>query len=377
MVLCVALLSGCALSKMIKLSEKQKIKVTPSPLEVHGEKITYDVGVVLPPKMLPKGKTYTLKFSYKTDNGEQEVGELLFSASDYPNSKKIPSRQERQFSLDYGESLKRGELWVQGVAANPATGKSKSTKKAWLTEGVVTTSHLASAVRSVSYADHGYNDQEELEERSVAVYFEQGRSRVRKSELRSTRVRDFDAFISQRNKTRRVSVVGSHSPEGTEAINTGLAEARGKVVEKWYRKRLERYDYKDLAKDILFEREALVRDWGPFKRALKDYSGVPKAQKREILAVVNGVGTFEDKELALQKFPIYKKIAKELYPDLRVARAVIWTVKEKRSNEEIVALSLDKKRTDGAERQRAFVCSHVYTLVEGEVGHIQDSHRQR
>ena len=49
-----AIFSGCALNKMIKLAEKQDLKVDPNPLEVHGGKVDFNMSAVLPPKMLPK-----------------------------------------------------------------------------------------------------------------------------------------------------------------------------------------------------------------------------------------------------------------------------------------------------------------------------------
>lgn len=341
--LCAGLFSGCALKKMIKLSEQQKIQVAPDPLELHGREVSYDVSVELPPKMLPKGKVYTLKFSYKTDTSEKEMGDMVFSASDYPNSKNSPSKQEKTFSLDYQDTMRRGTMMVQGVASNPANGKSLDTEKNPLVEGMITSSQLVSPVQMVSYADHGYNDQEEMEENNASIFFEKGRSNITREETRSDHVKAFGTFIAERNITRKVSIMGYHSPEGPETINTDLSRERSEVVMKWYRQQLAKYDYKDLAKDIDFENSAIVRNWKPFRRVLKDYEGLSEEDKEKVLAVVDGVGVFEDKELALQKFSFYGKLAEELYPLLRTSKVVVWTVKKKRSNEEIIAFSIDEK----------------------------------
>ena len=72
-VVAAAILSGCSLSKMIQLASDQDLKVAPSPLELHGGEVAYNMSIVLPPKMLPSGKVYTLKNFYQY--GDQEIYE--------------------------------------------------------------------------------------------------------------------------------------------------------------------------------------------------------------------------------------------------------------------------------------------------------------
>ena len=58
--------------------------------------------------------------------------------------------------------MKSGELQVQGVASDPRNGKFKETEKLTVAKGVITTSQLVTDVYYAAYADHGYNNQEEL-----------------------------------------------------------------------------------------------------------------------------------------------------------------------------------------------------------------------
>jgi tetratricopeptide (TPR) repeat protein len=72
---------------------------------------------------------------------------------------------------------------------------------------------------------------------------------------------------------------------------------------------------------------------------LEEYDGLDQSAKNEILAIVNGPGSFVEKEDALHKLPSYNEIFKNIYPELRAAKTEILTVTEKRSDAEISVLA--------------------------------------
>lgn len=59
------MLSGCALSTMIKMAKDQQVTVSPSPLEVHADSVRFEVSALLPVKMLKPNKVYTLNTYYQ------------------------------------------------------------------------------------------------------------------------------------------------------------------------------------------------------------------------------------------------------------------------------------------------------------------------
>ena len=75
------LLSSCALNSMIKLAEQQDLTVTPKPLEVHADSVKFEMSAVLPVKMLPSGKVYTVNTFYKYGGQEKSLDGLEFQAS--------------------------------------------------------------------------------------------------------------------------------------------------------------------------------------------------------------------------------------------------------------------------------------------------------
>lgn len=339
-------LSGCsALNNMVKLAKDQKLEVSPSPLEVHGDLVQFDMSALLPAKMLPSKYVFTLNTFYKYGEMDKVIDSLKFKASDFPNSSSSTSRMSKTFSFPYEPAMNQGTLDVQGVASD-LKGNSKPTERITVAQGLITTSKLVKDVYYVAYANHGYNDREELVPQKVDFFFDQGKSKLKASETKSKKGKDFSAFIASKNVTRTVSITGGHSPEGTETINSDLSQNRASSIEKYYRSQMKKYDYKKMSGDINFILKPVVQDWTAYKEALNTYDGISDAHKSEALKVINGLGTFEEKEKSLQKLASYKSIFKGVYPKLRIAKTEVLTVKPKKSNAEIAILA--KTIIDGA-----------------------------
>lgn len=332
-------LSGCALSKMVKMAKDQELTVVPSPLELHGDSVKFEMSALLPVKMLKEGKVYTVKTFYVYGDQEIDLGSIEFRKSDFPNSDDQQPRQTEQFSFAYEPAMKRGDLEVQGIATNEKNGKSKESPRMKVAEGVITTSGLAQNAFYSAYANHGYNNQEELIPTVVPFYFPQGSAVLRTSEKRSDRGNYFDAFLAEKNVTRTVTITGAHSPEGPERVNENLSRNRARAIETYYRQRMRNYDYKGLADSIDFILKPVVEDWTMFKEKLQAYEGLTDAQKQEYLNIINGSGSFEEKEDALQRLSTYKEVFNNIYPELRVAQTEILTVKVKKPDSEIAVLA--------------------------------------
>lgn len=332
-------LSGCALNQMVKMAEDQNLTVTPTPLEVHADTVAFDMSANLPVKMLKKDKIYTVRTFYKYGEAEQELEPIQFRAEDFPNSGEEQPSKTQSYSFAYDPAMKTGMLEVQGVASNPKNDKSQETDRLPLAPGIITTSKLVLPVAYAAYADHGYNNQEELAPTTVNFYFSQGSSQLRYSERTSDRGDKLDAFIADKNLTRTVTITGTHSPEGPERVNTDLAKNRAEAIEEFYRREMAKYDYQGMADSIEFITKDIVEDWTIFKDSLATYDGISSEEKSSYLNIVNGAGSYEEKEDQLHTLPTYNKVFRELYPRLRVAETEILTVMEKKTDAEISVLS--------------------------------------
>ncbi|XOV94674.1 MAG: hypothetical protein ACFHWX_08210 [Bacteroidota bacterium] len=344
MLVVATIFSGCKLGTMIKLASDQDLTIDPNPLELKGDEVPFTMSAVLPPKMLPSGTMYTINTIYQYGDQEVAVGSVDFQASDFPNSSSSTSRKSEDFSFPYQDGMNPGTLYVEGVATIVSSGKSKTSPRMEVAKGLVTTASFAKPVVLTALADHGYNDKEELEPTNIDFYFEQGRSVVNPriatdGTSNRTKTQNMSAFIAEKNVTRTVTITGTHSPEGTETINSDLSNDRAAAIEKYYRAQMSRYDYKDIADEIDFILKPVVQDWGAFKAALADYDGISASEKSEYTNIINGSGTFVDKEKQLQKLPTYKKVFNDIYPGLRSAKTEILTVVEKKPNATIAVLA--------------------------------------
>jgi tetratricopeptide (TPR) repeat protein len=331
-------LAGCTLPKMVKMSKEQQLTVTPNPLEVHKDTVAFEMAANLPVKMLKKGTVYTVNSFYKYGDKELALDPIPFKAEDYPNSKTEQPKVTKNFSFAYQPAMKTGTLEVEGVASKGE--KSKASPRMPVATGVITTSKLVKPVYFAAYAGHGYNNQEELVPVVIPDFiFEQGKSVLRTSEIKSPKGKQLDAFIASKNATRTVTITGTHSPEGAERINSKLSPDRAAAIEAFYRKEMKKYDYKGKADSIQFILKPVIQDWLQFKTELEAYTGISSEEKAEYLNIINGGGTFEDQEKQMKGLKTYKKVFKDVYPKLRTAKTEILVVKEKKTDAEISVLA--------------------------------------
>lgn len=338
--------AGCTLPKMVKMAKDQGLKVEPNPLEVHKDTVSYTMSASLPVKMLKKGTAYTVNSFYKYGDGQEIAMEPVpFKAEDYPAAATEQPTANKTFSFPYKPEYKTGVLQVEGVASKGA--KTKSTPRMDVATGVITTSKLVQNSYYAAFAGHGYNNQEEIVPVVIPDFiFEQGRSVLRTSEIRSNKGKQLDAFIAAKNVTRTVTITGTHSPEGAERINTRLANERAAAIEKYYRAQMKKYDYKGMADSIKFIQKPVVDDWTEFKNALANYQGISADEKSQYLNIINNGSGFEAQEKALSKLPTYKKVFKDIYPSLRTAKTEILTIKDKKSDAEISVLAKQIARNE-------------------------------
>lgn len=336
----VAFTGGCALPQMINAAKENQLVATPNPLEVHADTVKYTVSATLPSKVLKPGKVFTVNSFYRYGTQEIQLRSVEFRAEDYPDSNTEPINVTEEYMFAYYPGMERGNIEIQGVASNPKNGNFKEGERLGIADGLITTSTLVQPSYAASYADHGYNDQEELIPTNVEFFFDQGRSVFKTSEKSSDRGERFAAFIAEKNVTRTVTITGTHSPEGKETINSELSQERAAAIEKWYREQMDAYDYQGMADEIRFILKPVVEDWNGLKSMLASYDGLNSSQKSEWTRIINGTGSFEQKEKQLQKLATYKQVFNDIYPQLRTAKTEVLTVKEKKSPEEIATLAL-------------------------------------
>jgi outer membrane protein OmpA-like peptidoglycan-associated protein len=255
--------SGCKLQKMIKMAQDQQLNVAPSPLEVHANKVEFDVSANLPVKMLKPKTVYSINTFYRY--GDQQVDfqeKMEFNPEDFPNGAEQQPQMSKNYSFEYDPAMDPGTLVMQGSAYK--VGKpdgAKTTPELEVAQGLITTSLLVQKPSFVAFAAHGYDNSEELIPTNINFYFTQGSSALRSSEKNSNRGSQFQGFVAEKNVTRSVSITGTHSPEGSERVNSNLSEERAQKIEDYYKEQMDKYDYQGAAGDIDFILKPVVESW--------------------------------------------------------------------------------------------------------------------
>jgi tetratricopeptide (TPR) repeat protein len=332
-------LSSCDLKKMIKKAKEQKVVVTPSPLELHGDSVRFTFSGELPTKMLKKGKIYTINLAYKYRDEKLPVGEIKFSDKDFPNHKKESPKVSKRFAFAYkGTDMDLGELTLVGVASN-LNNRAKATPEMTMAKGLVLTNQLVQDAYFTAITPHGYNADPEYTPLKVNFYFDQGSPKMRAKEIKGATGKRLDAYIAGKNATKTVTITGMHSPEGREVKNTQLSELRAKAIEKYYRDQMKRFNYGKRADSIEFITKSLVQSWKPFIDSLSLNPNISADERAKIIEIVNGPGSFVEQELELQKLPCYKTLFLEVYPKLRLGQTEILTLKPKKSDSQILSFA--------------------------------------
>ncbi|ABG59931.1 tetratricopeptide repeat protein [Cytophaga hutchinsonii] len=332
--------NSCSLKQMVKMAKDQELTVTPSPLEVHGDSVAFDISATLPVKMLKKNKIYSVSTFYKSGDNKVELGSFDFVSTDYPDAKTTAPQIKKHQAFAYKPEIGNGDLLAVGTASNLDKTKTKSTEEFPIAKGLITTSRLVKDYSYVAYADHGYNNKEELIASTVNFYFEQGKSVLRSSEMKGQNAKFLDAFITAKHVTRTISVIGQHSPEGTETKNTNLANERSVVIEKYVKARMKHFKQDSLVNTIQFVTKGDIKDFEPMKAEIAKSTKLTPEQKSELLNIIAGSGDFTSKQQQIEKLPYYNKsVLAQLYPSLRTARTEIWTVKPKKTDAQISLLA--------------------------------------
>jgi len=278
-IMTLVLFTGCTLGKMVKLAKKQRLEVVPSPLELHGDSVRFEMTGTLPAKMLKKNTMYTASTSYKYGSEALYIGDLMFKGSEFPNASTKEPKLSKTFSFGYSDAMKRGDLVIEGKAAI-VNGKSKKVPAVKVAEGIITTSRLVKNAYQPAYVNSGYNKNDEVTSSNVEFFFEQGKSVLRKSEMGSERGKTIDAYVAKKNITQTVTITGTHSPEGSETINSTLSNDRAKVMEKFFRDKMKKYDYGQQASSINFVLKPVVEDWAGFLAMLDENKKIICFSKR-------------------------------------------------------------------------------------------------
>lgn len=337
-VIAMALLTACNKP----LPTPDELSCNPNPLTVVGGTVTAEITGTFPAKKFTKKGvlevTPVLKFE-----GQEVLGETVTYVGEKAkvNGKVVNYRRggtyKQTFTCPYAKGMERSELYLRFHAT--AGKKTFAVPDVKVADGLNTTANNSGAgdVVLVVTPDQFQRIIEDVQEADIKFLVNQ--ATLRSSETRSEALKAFQDAIAAADAAENVNIAGLEvsgyaSPDGALNFNTGLAERRQAVAEKFLAKQLKKAK---IAADI--ESDITAEDWEGFRQLMESSN---MQDKELVLRVLSMYTDPEEREAQIKNLSsVYANIAEDILPALRRSRLILTTQLIGKSDEEIKRLALE------------------------------------
>jgi len=337
------------LGKLVKNADKITYKVTPDPIEMHGDSIaTVNVSGTYPAKLFPKKATVTVTPVIKYNGGEKAlkpvtlVGEKVEGAT----GQKIAYKTGGSFShttdkVVFTPEMKNATVELRATGAVKSKTKDLPAKK--VADGTMATSLL---VKADDKTIIGKDNFQKIvpQTKTAEIFFTINQSQVRGTELNNESNKALKAYVQSSVTNPNVifksmNVSAYASPDGELTLNGNLAENRAKEATKAMKSMFaDKKSKVDTAKtDAFYNKVTTAEDWEGFKTAMEASS---IADKELILRVLTMYPDGEVREKEIKNLAkTYTEVADKILPKLRRAVLTLNTDLKSRTDEQIMALA--------------------------------------
>jgi uncharacterized protein YajQ (UPF0234 family) len=346
----VALTSCSGLGKLVKNADKITYKVTPDPMEMHGDSITVNISGTYPAKVFPKKATVTTTPVIKYNGGEKAlkpvvlVGEKVAEAP--KGSTMISNSKGGSFSytdkIAYTPEMKVATLEIK--AGGQVKKKTKDLPNKKVADGTVVTPLLVKADDKAIVGKDNF--QKVVPHTEMAqIFFVINQSQVRGSELNSAEMKALKSYIASSVMNPNIAFKGMSisayaSPDGELTLNANLAENRAKESRKAMTGVFKDKKMKVEAaqKDEFYNIVTTAEDWDGFKKAMEAST---IADKELILRVLTMYPDGETREKEIKNLAkTYTEVADKILPKLRRSVMTLNVDVNSRTDEQITKLAM-------------------------------------
>jgi Flp pilus assembly protein TadD len=341
-------LTACSgLGKLVKNADKITYKVTPDPLEMHGDSVAVTISGTYPAKLFPKKATVTTTPVIKYNGGEKALKPVVLIGEKVEGQgTKISNSKGGSFSytdkVAYTPEMKVATLELRAAGAVKKKSKDLPAKK--VADGTVVTPLL---VKNDEKAIVGKDNFQKVVPHSevTEIFFVINQSQVRGSELNSEEMKGFKKYISSSITNpnimfKNMNISAYASPDGELSLNANLAENRAKESRKAMMGVFKDKKTKvDTAKNEGFYNiVTTAEDWEGFKKAMEASS---IADKDLILRVLTMYPDGETREKEIKNLAkTYVEVADKILPKLRRSVMTLNVDVKSRTDEQITKLAM-------------------------------------
>ncbi len=334
------------LGKLVKNADKITYKVTPDPMEMHGDSMVVSISGTYPEKIFPKKATVTTIPVIKYNGGEKELKPVVLIGEKVEgNGQKIVKAKGGSFSYTsekfaYTPEMKVATLEVKAKGQVKKKTKDLPAKK--IADGTVVTPLLVKNDEKPIMAKDNFVKTIPRAQ-TANIFFIINQSQVRGTELNSADMKSLKDFvatgIAKGYNFKNMNISAYASPDGELTLNGNLAENRAKESTKSL---MALFKDKKLKVDAatnegFYNKVTTAEDWDGFKKAL-EASSIP--DKDLILRVLTMYPDGEVREREIKNLSkTYVEVADKILPKLRRSVLTLNAEEKSRTDEQIKALA--------------------------------------
>ena len=346
LVVVVGLTACTGLGKLVKKADTITYKVTPDPLEMHGDSVTITISGTYPAKLFPKKATVTTVPVIKYNGGEKALNPVVVIGEKVEgNGTKINYKTGGSFSYTSNKVAYTPEMKVATLelrVAGQVKKKIKDLPAKKVADGTIVTPLLVKSDEKAIIAKDNF---QKIIPRSQTgnIFFVVNQSQVRGTELNSSEMKAFKDFVSvgiaKGFVFKNMNVSAYASPDGELSLNENLAENRAKEATKsliaTFKDKKTKVD--TATKEAFYTKVTTAEDWDGFKKAL-EASSIP--DKELILRVLTMYPDGETREKEIKNLSkTYTEVADRILPQLRRAVLTLNADEKSRTDEQISKLA--------------------------------------
>lgn len=314
--------ASCSKSRaeQMKLAENVDVKCNPEVLALVGDKIPAEITVTYPAKYFHPKATLEVTPVLVYEGGEQVGPTFTYQGEKVKDNYKVVAYDggtvKESVAFKYEKGVEKSYLELRSTAYYK--GKPIEIPAIKVADGCNVTQLLATTNGEYSFKKDAYQDVIK-ETAEGQVLYDYNSANVKRSELRSSSVKELQAALEEIEAEPRYTITGTKiiayaSPEGGQAYNAKLSDKRAASANKAWKKVTG-----GLKADNL-EVQSVGQDWEGFQDAVKNSNITDKELILRVLSMYSDPAVRESEIRNMSQ--VYTEINKNVFPALRRARFI-------------------------------------------------------
>ncbi len=343
-----AALAGVFLVQGCKLVKDIDYKVTPNPVEMHGDSITLNINGKFQTKGLHKRAVVEVTpVIIGSDGTEKAFKTETFKGTKAAGNGKTIGREGGSFSytskIPYSSELEVAEIKVK-ILPKKGTKEKALIVTDKIADGTVITPLLLQNDDKVIFAKDKFQ-RVTSHTAEVVIHYQKDRSEVLGKEVNKKEYKDFVNWLKGATANPRIDLKGITipayaSPEGELSFNNELANERAKSAYETIVKEFKKLKHEKGSEASFYTQQGKGEDWEGFKALMEKSSIADKELILRVLTMYNDLSKREQEIRNMAK--TYKEIEETILPQLRRSVVVLSYDLTGKTDAELVEVSKSK-----------------------------------